>query len=345
MDTFFDISTAEVTDHCQTQLQQHAGLLEAHTVWTGPNNGGQLTFTDYFLDGLQLTNMSGRLARPLQAELNVHQPWVGMLYHFNGSVRSRQCARRPLHLGSGRQNIVGDETTRNHYTFQPQDEEYQFFTVHLTHEFFQQLLTGNAEWLGLHERWLSRRDAFVMMPDGLQTSPAAQVAIQQIVNCPYSGPLKKLFLEARFLDLFMAQQEEFARSVTRLSSKERDLFHGIRQYLDEHYANPPSLLTLARLFGTNDFKLKRGFRQLFNTTVFGYVAERRLAVAQQLLTLTDQPVQDIAEAVGFSNPAHFTTAFRKKFGVAPSQVRRNPALLKAAAENAEARKALSLRVA
>ncbi|RTQ48616.1 AraC family transcriptional regulator [Hymenobacter gummosus] len=90
------------------------------------------------------------------------------------------------------------------------------------------------------------------------------------------------------------------------------------------------LLELARLFGTNDFKLKKGFRQLFDTTVFGYVAEKRLTVAQQLLTLTDQPVQDIAESVGFTNAAHFATAFRKKFGVAPSQVRRSPAMHKAA---------------
>ncbi|MCC3156194.1 AraC family transcriptional regulator [Hymenobacter sp. 15J16-1T3B] len=343
MDTFFDISTAEIADHCRTEMQQETGLLQARTHWQGPR-GGQLTFTDYFLDGFQLGHMSGRLTEPLRAELNVHQPWVGMLYQLEGDLHSKSCARRPLRLGANRQNVVGDETTRNHYTFQPQQEAYQLFSVHLTHECFHKLIGSNAEWLGVHERWLSRPDPFVMLPDGLLATPAAQIAIQQILNCPYSGPLKKMFLEARFLDLFIAQQEEFTRAVTRLSSPERDLFYGIRHYLDEHYANPPSLLELARLFGTNDFKLKKGFRQLFGTTVFGYVAERRLTVAQQLLSLTDQPVQEIAESVGFANPAHFATAFRKKFGVAPSQVRRDPALIKAAAENVEL-KAASMLVA
>jgi AraC-like DNA-binding protein len=344
MDTFFEITTAEVADHCQTELRQDAGVLQAQTQWNGPN-GGSLAFTDYFLDGFQLGHMSGRLTEPLKAELSVHQPWIGMLYQFDGNLHSKACARRPLSLGPHRQNIVGDETTRNHYTFQPHAGQYQLFSVHLTHDCFQKLIGSNAEWLGVHERWLNRPDPFVMLPEGLLATPVAQVAIQQIVNCPYSGPLKKMFLEARFLDLFIAQQEEFARVVTRLSTPERDLFYGIRQYLDEHYANPPSLLELARQFGTNDFKLKKGFRQLFDTTVFGYVAERRLTVAQQLLTLTDQPVQEIAESVGFSNPAHFATAFKRKFGVAPSQVRRDPALIKAAAENVEARKAASLMVA
>jgi AraC-like DNA-binding protein len=63
---------------------------------------------------------------------------------------------------------------------------------------------------------------------------------------------------------------------------------------------------------------------LFGTTVFGYIAEQRLRVALQLLTLTEQPVQEVAESVGFSSPAHFTTAFRRKFGLTPSQVRRVP---------------------
>ncbi|UOQ71546.1 helix-turn-helix transcriptional regulator [Hymenobacter cellulosilyticus] len=137
--------------------------------------------------------------------------------------------------------------------------------------------------------------------------------------------MKKLFLEARFLDLFIEQQA-LLRQVQRRAagSRDRDTLHAIREFLDTHYAEPPSLLELARLFGTNDFKLKKGFRELFGTTVFGYVAERRLSVAQQLLLLTDEPVQQVAEAVGFVNPAHFATAFRRRFGQAPSQLRRGP---------------------
>jgi len=100
------------------------------------------------------------------------------------------------------------------------------------------------------------------------------------------------------------------------------MLHAVRAFLDTHYAEPPSLRALARLFGTNDFKLKKGFRALFGTTVFGYVAARRLTVAHQLLTLPDESVQDVAARVGFTNPAHFATAFRRRFGLPPSHRRR-----------------------
>ncbi|MDZ7960171.1 MAG: hypothetical protein RMY34_20195 [Aulosira sp. DedQUE10] len=36
----------------------------------------------------------------------------------------------------------------------------------------------------------------------------------------------------------------------------------------------PSLITLARIVGLNDYKLKQGFQQVFNTTVFGYLQQQ-----------------------------------------------------------------------
>lgn len=176
----------------------------------------------------------------------------------------------------------------------------------------------------MHEKHLGRGESFVMLPPGTTGSPKQRMIVQQIVQCPYTGTLKKTFLETRILGLFVDPQAELGRAVPRLSARERDLLLRIRDFLDCHYAQPPSLLELARLFGTNDFKLKRGFRQLFGITVFGYIAEQRLRVAEQQLTLTEKSIQEVAESVGFTNPGHFTTAFRRRFGVTPSQIRRLP---------------------
>ncbi|UOQ52024.1 helix-turn-helix transcriptional regulator [Hymenobacter cellulosivorans] len=321
MQPFFQFRTAEFTDNCQTTLHQQAGLLQADSTWQSDN--GQLQFTDHFLlGGVQLTTMRGNLKQPLKLELDVERPWTAMLYQLDGQINSKSCAMRPLHIGHGHQNVMGDETTKNHYTFQGQD--YASFSVHVEPEFFTQLVVGNEEWLTIHRARLDRIDPFVLLPPGIGISPKQRAIIQQIIECPYSGALKKLFLEARFLDLFIEQQTLLTQMKTRSSSRDRDTLHAIRDFLDTHYAEPPSLLELARLFGTNDFKLKKGFRELFGTTVFGYIAERRLTVAWQLLTLTDQPVQEVAESVGFVNAAHFATAFRRKFGQTPSQVRRVP---------------------
>ncbi|MFE6076651.1 hypothetical protein ACFVQB_19470 [Paenibacillus sp. NPDC057886] len=49
---------------------------------------------------------------------------------------------------------------------------------------------------------------------------------------------------------------------------------------------PPSLLELSRLVGISDSKLKSGFKELFGTTVFGYLKEKRLDKARELLEMS-----------------------------------------------------------
>lgn len=318
METLFHFRTAEFTDQCQVTVDEQPGLTLSTGLWQ--HNSSSIEFADYFLDGLQMTTWKGQLARPFQVELEVERPWLAMYFQLDGQVSSRSCALRPLRIGQGQQNLMSDEAPWNHYTFQ--GEQYSCFTAHLTPEFFAQLVLGNPEWLAVHESRLARPEPFVLLPDGAPISPFQRAVIQQIFDSPYRGSLQKMFLEARFLDLFMDQQAHLLRAVPRLTARDRDILHAVREFLDQEYAAPPSLLALARHFGTNDYKLKKGFRELFGTTVFGYVAERRLSVAQQLLTLTGQPVQEVAEAVGFGSSANFATAYRRKFGHTPSQVRR-----------------------
>ena len=322
MEPFFQFRTPEFTDNCQTTVHQQAGLLHAESAWQSAK--GNLLFNDYFLEGFQLTVLKGHLNQSLQLELAVERPWTAMLYQIDGELSSKSCASRPLHMGQGHQNMVGDEVETNYYTFQGQ--HYDCCTVHVEPAFFTQLVTGNEEWLSLHQTRLARHEPFVLLPPGAAISPTQRALVQQIAACPYGGALKKVFLEARFLDLFIEQQAQLVQLRTRATSRDRDIMYAVRDFLDTNYAEPPSLLELARQFGTNDFKLKKGFRELFGTTVFGYIAERRLTVAHQLITLTDQPVQEVAEVVGFTNAAHFATAFRRKFGHTPSQVRRTPQL-------------------
>jgi AraC-like DNA-binding protein len=72
------------------------------------------------------------------------------------------------------------------------------------------------------------------------------------------------------------------------------------------------------MVGLNDCTLKKGFREVFGTTAFGYLHDYRLEKARQLLSLGNMKVQDIVHRVGFSDGSYFAAAFRKKFGVNPS---------------------------
>ena len=73
--------------------------------------------------------------------------------------------------------------------------------------------------------------------------------------------------------------------------------------------------------GTNEFKLKRGFRQLFGMGVFHRLLFRRMAQAKMLLETTHQSIKEIAEIAGYDTVAGFIHAFRREFKVTPREWR------------------------
>jgi len=80
------------------------------------------------------------------------------------------------------------------------------------------------------------------------------------------------------------------------------------------------LLELARLAGLNDYKLKLGFKELFGTTVFGYVRALRMDEARKILEQGEGNVSEAALMVGYHNISHFAALFRKTYGYNPSEL-------------------------
>ncbi|PHR88491.1 MAG: hypothetical protein COA80_17980 [Leeuwenhoekiella sp.] len=83
-----------------------------------------------------------------------------------------------------------------------------------------------------------------------------------------------------------------------------------------------SLKDLAHNFGTNEYKLKKGFKELYGTTVYRFQMEERLKKAALLLESTKIQVKVISKLVGFTDVAHFSRSFKKKYGYSPSQLRK-----------------------
>jgi len=157
-------------------------------------------------------------------------------------------------------------------------------------------------------------------------SPELTVIAYQVLNCPFDGPARRLFMESKALEILAIQLGMLSSSTLRttaVSNKaERERLEEARRILDTEYPDPPSLLALARRVGLNDFKLKRGFRALFGTTVFGYIRRIRMENALAMLQIGALNVSEVATAMGYTCFGHFSVAFRKQYGIAPSDVKR-----------------------
>lgn len=84
----------------------------------------------------------------------------------------------------------------------------------------------------------------------------------------------------------------------------------------------PSLKEFAHQLGTNEFKLKYGFKQLYGTTVYRFLLKERLRKAKMLIQHTDFNIKTIAYRTGFKSIPHFSRVFKKTYGHPPSELRK-----------------------
>ncbi len=71
--------------------------------------------------------------------------------------------------------------------------------------------------------------------------------------------------------------------------------------------------------GVSDRTLQKGFKALFGVTPFVYLTRQRMNQAQRLLREHNRTVAEVANIVGYANPAQFAAAFKRQFGITPSE--------------------------
>lgn len=163
---------------------------------------------------------------------------------------------------------------------------------------------------------------------GAIDAPIQQV-IQQIIHCKYAGDLKKLFLLSKSIELLVLSAEasnaaENRKDIFIKKATDKEKIIAVRDIINDRLSSPPNLSEIARMVGLNEYKLKKGFKETFGNTVFGYLAEQRLHLAQQYLRDTEKTAAEIAFELGYATPQHFNNAFKGKFGITPHSVRNNP---------------------
>ena len=151
------------------------------------------------------------------------------------------------------------------------------------------------------------------------------ILLQQILQCPYQGIVKRAYLESKVIELIalvldheiVIQQGEAKKCSFKPEQLER--IHYAKEILLQDLNNPPSLQELSRQAGLNNFMLKQGFRYCFGTSVFAVLRSHRLELAKQLLAQQDITVTEVAYRVGYTNVRSFARAFKRKFGLNPKE--------------------------
>ena len=96
----------------------------------------------------------------------------------------------------------------------------------------------------------------------------------------------------------------------------------VTEYTRAHLASQITLDRLAAAVHLSPFHFARSFRATTGLTPHAFVTEQRLMIARDRLLREDASVTGVALEVGFSNISHFRRVFRRRYGLAPGELRR-----------------------
>lgn len=102
---------------------------------------------------------------------------------------------------------------------------------------------------------------------------------------------------------------------------EQIVLRAAMRLIDQQLDDMPSLAEIAQNVGTHEKRLSGIFRKHLGLTVFAYIRDARLRRGQELLADSGMSIQDISDIIGFRSACNFTTAFRQRVGLTPSQFR------------------------
>lgn len=152
-------------------------------------------------------------------------------------------------------------------------------------------------------------------------------AIDALLNHNYTDTLENIFVNAQTqilllysMDCMLGEREEVFTCKFLANAEDREKIIRAREVLLQHIGEPLTIRELSRKVAINECYLKKGFKELFGTTIFDFYQSQRMEHAKYLLYEKGLSVTEVSALLGYSSISHFSTAFKKHTGLKPCEL-------------------------
>lgn len=128
--------------------------------------------------------------------------------------------------------------------------------------------------------------------------------------------------------LFLVDNSKKGIEMNKESLDYQNKIRRVHDYIHEHITEDISLETLAQVANFSNYHFHRFFCGMVGETVASYIRRLKLEYAAASLKNTNKRVTDIAFDAGYSNLESFSRAFKKRFGLLPSDFRKENKVFK-----------------
>lgn len=199
-------------------------------------------------------------------------------------------------------------------------------SLHFSRDYFKILTERYPELFGMPFLRYEKGESFYLNDKySMVTSEIYQV-LWQLENSHLMGSSNAVYADAKALELlsmcFVANNRNYKRYKCCKTEADYDKIHEAAFILTSDIHQPPTIRNLSLKVGINEKKLKYGFKEVFGLTIYGYLFEHKMNLANKLLQDTDKSIFEIAELCGYKYTSHFCTAFKRRYGISANEKRK-----------------------
>ncbi|HEY2722963.1 MAG TPA: AraC family transcriptional regulator [Chitinophagaceae bacterium] len=155
-----------------------------------------------------------------------------------------------------------------------------------------------------------------------------RIVIEGLLNHNYKDSFENIYINAQTqmlllysLDCMVGEKELDVINCKFLANEaDREKISAAREILIDHIGEPITIRELSRKVAMNECYLKKGFKEMFGTTIFDFYQSQRMEHARYLLYEKGLSVTDVSLLLGYSSISHFSTAFKKHTGLKPCEL-------------------------
>lgn len=157
----------------------------------------------------------------------------------------------------------------------------------------------------------------------MRAPPRIQALATEMLSPMVEGQAGKLLLRAQATELLARAMHALIYHVNIESpvDQKRARIQIAKDLMDSDLRYPWNVAELAKRAGSSRRSFNMRFRAAYGVSAIDYLRTKRLEAAREALVYQNLSVTEAADLVGYTNPANFATAFRKRFGSTPSLYR------------------------
>ena len=196
---------------------------------------------------------------------------------------------------------------------------YERIVIWLNPDFMAKYAQGNNNLLKCFE--VAIKNNYNLLRLNMKSIEIIKNLIQDIQNCNNSNEFgSEILKESLFVQLMVLMNRLFLNS-----DKNRDIediqydktIEGVLNYINSNLENDLSIDTIASEFFISKYYLMRKFKNQIGSSIHNYVVQKRLILARSLIS-EGLSMSSVCSRCGFNDYSSFVRAFKKVYGVSPS---------------------------